>query len=256
MVLDSLRYDTYLRARTPNLDAIGGPERRFSYASWTAPSHYNMLTGLLPHPSNPGVFANDWYTDEFNRFDRRLGIEAPWAALMPRLWLPSFLKGCGFETHARVSQFVIGPESLVNSDFDTFALVEDAAESVETMDVAGRGFWLMNFGETHYPYNIPGDDPGYWPHLSGVRGAARGDTSGAAFFGVEEMKALHDRQVRALEYLDREVVPALIAKLPPDTWLTVTADHGECFGEGGYFGHGPVMHDKVFEVPLVEGLVA
>ena len=41
--------------------------------------------------------------------------------------------------------------------------------------------------------------------------------------------------------------------LPANTYITVTADHGELFGEGGYFGHGPIQHDKVFEVPLVEG---
>ena len=34
----------------------------------------------------------------------------------------------------------------------------------------------------------------------------------------------------------------------------MTSDHGELFGEGGYFGHGPIAHEKVFEVPFVEGL--
>ena len=41
--------------------------------------------------------------------------------------------------------------------------------------------------------------------------------------------------------------------LPANTYVTVTSDHGELFGEQGYFGHGPIQHDKVFEVPLVEG---
>jgi hypothetical protein len=27
------------------------------------------------------------------------------------------------------------------------------------------------------------------------------------------------------------------------------------FGEGDFFGHGPIMHEKVFEVPFLEGLV-
>jgi hypothetical protein len=27
------------------------------------------------------------------------------------------------------------------------------------------------------------------------------------------------------------------------------ADHGELFGEAGYFGHGPINHEKVYEVP-------
>ena len=42
--------------------------------------------------------------------------------------------------------------------------------------------------------------------------------------------------------------------VPPDTWIVVTSDHGELFGEDGYFGHGPIMHRKVFEVPFVEGI--
>ena len=31
--------------------------------------------------------------------------------------------------------------------------------------------------------------------------------------------------------------------------------HGELFGEAGYFGHGPIMHEKCFEVPFLEGKI-
>ncbi len=44
-------------------------------------------------------------------------------------------------------------------------------------------------------------------------------------------------------------------QLPENTWLIVTSDHGELFGEDGFFGHGPIAHEKVLEVPFVEGLV-
>jgi hypothetical protein len=40
-----------------------------------------------------------------------------------------------------------------------------------------------------------------------------------------------------------------------NTHIIVTADHGELFGELGYFGHGPIMHDKCFEVPYLEGKI-
>ncbi len=62
------------------------------------------------------------------------------------------------------------------------------------------------------------------------------------------------RQIRAVEYLDG-VFARLFDALPSNTWVIVTSDHGELFGEERYFGHGPVMHEKVFEVPFVEGLV-
>jgi len=60
--------------------------------------------------------------------------------------------------------------------------------------------------------------------------------------------------VAALEYLDG-VFEALLAKLPANTWLIVTSDHGELFGEDGYFGHGPINHEKVLEVPFLEGRI-
>ena len=39
------------------------------------------------------------------------------------------------------------------------------------------------------------------------------------------------------------------------TVVIVTSDHGELFGEDGYFGHRPIAHEKVLEVPFLEGLV-
>ena len=38
--------------------------------------------------------------------------------------------------------------------------------------------------------------------------------------------------------------------------VTVTADHGDCFGEDGFVGHGEVWNSKVLEVPFVEGPIS
>src|SRR5947209_7828150 len=51
VVLDSCRYDSFMAAAPRTLSCLGEVERRWSYASWTAPSHYNLLMGLLPHSS-------------------------------------------------------------------------------------------------------------------------------------------------------------------------------------------------------------
>jgi membrane-anchored protein YejM (alkaline phosphatase superfamily) len=83
---------------------------------------------------------------------------------------------------------------------------------------------------------------------------SRGDA--AEFFSSVRLKELHERQVVALRYLDSQVFPALLNKLPANTWLIVTSDHGELFGEDGYFGHGPIAHKKVLEVPFLEGRVS
>src|SRR4051794_35672078 len=65
VVLDSLRYDSWIAAQPQTLAQLGPVERRYSYATWTAPSHYNLLMGLLPHTSPPEVYASEYYKEDF-----------------------------------------------------------------------------------------------------------------------------------------------------------------------------------------------
>jgi glucan phosphoethanolaminetransferase (alkaline phosphatase superfamily) len=55
-------------------------------------------------------------------------------------------------------------------------------------------------------------------------------------------------QVQALEYVDSHL-PELLELLPDRCDLMILADHGECFGEEGLWGHS-FYHPKVMEVPF------
>jgi len=70
---------------------------------------------------------------------------------------------------------------------------------------------------------------------------------------MDMIEKCRERQINTVKYLDQVVFPRFYDMLPKDSWVIVTADHGELFGEGGYFGHGPIMHEKCFEVPFLEG---
>ena len=50
------------------------------------------------------------------------------------------------------------------------------------------------------------------------------------------MDELRQRQIAAVKYLDL-VVEELFDLVPKNTYITITSDHGELFGEDGYFGH-------------------
>jgi len=274
LVLDSCRHDTFLEAEPRNLAAAFGGldrfERRFSYAPWTAPSHYNLLMGLLPHRSPAHVFASEHYKADFARYNERLGtrgrLEVDFSSLVPELWLPTFLKyKAGYATHAFVSLPVLNRATPLNTDFDHYELMDehnDLGRILERIESAGTfgterpSFVLINTGETHYPYTVPGDDPEELPPLTGPHGILR-PVPGTGDRRLDEptLASLRARQVRAVRHLDREVVPRLLDRLPENTWLVVTSDHGELFGESGYFGHGPILHDKVLEVPFAEGRV-
>ncbi len=267
VVLDSLRYDSWVRAEPENLSRLGRVERRWTYATWTAPSHYNLLMGLLPHTSPPEVYASEYYKQDFLRYAERLGVEEmEFKRLLPSLFLPTYLKhSLGYRTHARVSMPVLNPQTVINRDFDSFELMpshNDMAAMLPDLrfDEEVPSFYLLNVGETHYPYARPDEDPSMWPRISGVHGVFKRldddpeEGEATEFFDQSKLRELHDRQVEATRYVD-EVFARLFDLLPSDTWVIVTSDHGELFGENRYFGHGPIMHEKVLEVPFVEGMV-
>lgn len=261
IVMDSCRFDSYARAKTPNMDAIAAGAARYSYASWTSPSHYTYLMGMLPHLNPTGVFASEVYKGEFARWVDRLGVPGlAFNSFVPELSLPKVLQEHGYVTHAMVSMPVLNPASHLNRHFDSYKLMSDhndfagMVRAIE-FDEDEPSFHFLNLGETHYPYMLDGST---LPHISGVHGVFKrmDDELGAAtddrFFDEGQMRDLHSQQVRCVEHVDA-VLAELIAKAPANTHFIITADHGECFGEGGFFGHGPIVHEKVMQVPFLEG---
>ena len=266
VILDSLRYDSWIDAGPRALAALGPVERRWSYATWTAPSHYNLLMGLLPHTSPTEVYASEYYKQDFLRYGERLGVPGmEFRRLLPSIFLPTFLKHqLGYRTHALVSMPVLNEHTVLNRDFDTYRLMPSHNDMAAMLDALHfeeevPSFYLLNVGETHYPYALPSEDPSNWPRISGVHGVFKhlgeeGSAQATDFFDQTRLRELRGRQVEAVSYLDG-VFARLFDRLPDDTWVIVTSDHGELFGEARFFGHGPVMHEKVLEVPFVEGIV-
>ncbi|HEX8984674.1 MAG TPA: sulfatase-like hydrolase/transferase [Bryobacteraceae bacterium] len=271
VIFDSCRYDSFVKAKPKHIAKLGELERRWSYASWTAPSHFNLLMGLLPHTSPEQVFASEYYKQDFFRYSERLGVEGvEFKSLIPKLYMPSFLQEkLGYRTHAMVSLPVLNPRTVLNNGFDSYTLMDkhnDMRAMVHALKFSEErpSFYLLNVGETHYPYALPEEPPEEWPRISGVHGVFKhlddhivgGKLVGKKekFFDDAKLRKLRKRQVRAVEYLDG-VVEELFDTVPKNTYITITSDHGELFGEHGYFGHGPVNHPKVFEVPFLEGKI-
>ena len=269
IVFDSCRYDSFAQARPRVMKKLGRVERRWSYASWTSPSHFNLLMGLLPHSSPKHVFASEYYTKDFLKYNERLGLkDVEFKSLAPELYLPPFLKeSLGYATHAMVSLPVLNPRTILNRGFDTYRLMpahNDMRAMLREMKFSEErpSFYLLNVGETHYPYALPGEPPEEWPRIHGVHGVfqhlderrvgGKLVARGQKMFNQAKLEMLRKRQVEAVRYLDT-VVEELFDLVPRNTYITITSDHGELFGENGYFGHGPIQHDKVFEVFFVEG---
>ncbi|MCF7796668.1 MAG: metalloenzyme [Lentisphaeria bacterium] len=261
IIMDSARYDVVAAAKTPNMDQLGTLERRWSYSSWTFPAHHVFLMGLMPHKSPTRIHASNVYRQEYSQWQQRTGIkEINFSDFTPQLSLPLFLQKRGFRNEALVSMPVLNPATNLNQYFHRYLLMEkhnDFSGMIEMIHpVPGQPtFYFLNLGETHYPYSIQGADEEDMPHLHGVHGTLKHfpEPESGEWFSDDQFQSMKQAQQRAVAAID-QYLPVLLHKfkgLP--THVIITADHGELFGEGGCFGHGPIQHPKVFEVPFLEG---
>ena len=270
ITFDSCRYDTFAAAKTPNIDRLGKTEQRYSFASWTVPAHTVYLMGISPHSSPSQVNSSEVYRKDFVKWSDRLNIpDISFKSFLPQLSLPSFLRKNGYKTHARVSMPVLNQTTNINNHFDSFQLMDchyDFNAMIDSMDFSSdqSSFHILNVGETHYPYIIKGESADHLPRLHGVHGVFKhlddkvvsgtANDSEEYTFTEESLGVLKAKQQSNVEHLDK-LFEKLYDTCPKNTYFMVMADHGECFGEEGYFGHGPIFHKKVFEVFYVEGML-
>jgi hypothetical protein len=251
LTYDSCRYDVLVDAETPVLDSYCSIQPAQAPACFTYASHQAFFVGILPLTT-----ADDAY---YNRFTKQLlglrevgegrVVKESHTQVVSEWNLVAGLRDAGFQTVGAGAMNWFRQRSLTTG-FDQFRFTgRDADAQVEfvrdALDVSGRFFGFVNFGETHAPFTFRGQ-----PEPCPVDVRARrmrwpprqeGEPTGRDC-------AAYDYQRAAAEFLDSRL-PALFDGLPGNTVVILTADHGECFGEDGYWGHG-VNHLKVFEVPL------
>ena len=128
-------------------------------------------------------------------------------------------------------------------------------------EIKGHEKWFLfiNTKETHYPYDIGEGYPSeILPLLKKMQSHLnlRHDETPLT---DKESAALHMRQIRALEAIDKRL-ETLVASLPQSrsVLIVVCADHGESFGEQ-FFGFPRCGHlhpsPEVLQVPLLIGVI-
>lgn len=254
----------YERETSPALDALAREGTLYtnciSVSSWTLPSHASLFTGLFPtvHGAHYDQRADLSLGTAFNQKKgavlsafraNGLGAEADTLAEVLRdegyatcgvgagPWLkPIFGLGQGFEVYDADCPAYNGR---------TADEVTVLAKSFLKRNSEKPFFLFLNYFDPHLPYvapkrlrnrfwdkPVPDEKSG---HLILEYGISQYDTE---ILFMDEQIGLLFQELKNLDLWD-------------DTWIIVTGDHGEHFGEKNLIGHGYALFEETLRLPLI-----
>lgn len=244
ITIDSLRFDTTQVANIPNFRSLfktytGDPNfiQVGAHGTYTLPAHIALFhDGRTPAKDKPELDG------PYNRKKEILfRPELAWRekdATYKSPEAPNIVKGfekmgyktigiggvdwfCDqFETSAfwgkNYFQEFYWERKFSNTDYDGFENQIVLAKELLEKYKKEKLFFFINISSTHSPY-------------MGNEASVKG-------------------QAKCLEYVDDNIL-RLINDFPKPARVIIMGDHGECFGEDGYYGHA-IYHPKVMEVPM------
>jgi len=255
ITLDCLRSDHlgcygYKRNTSPNIDKFASEgvlfTRAIAQGTRTVPTMGSIVTSTLP----------------------RTHLLMEWEDMMnPKLSsLAEILKGKGYKTI-----FVIGNSKMGDGEFQDKALREiskgfnylyhnnDATIATnKAIDYVykyskNHFFIWIHYLNTHTPYAdyIPydklfvNDGLYYNPYIK--------NQNDEEVIKHLDYIAKYDRAIRTVDAeIDRIMESLILNKLDKNTLIIISADHGEMFGEHGwYFVHGSTLYEPLLRVPLI-----
>lgn len=232
LCLDSVRYDTFVTADTPNMNRIGETRRVYSPACFSQASIFSYFWGYPPIGMGqrtlfPRVERWRWTPKLLSE----RGYVTAWLSPNP-VFLKLDLDG-QFRKHFKYFKCI---------EYDSETATEQIASDIATiisMEDDAPLFISTLLTDTHSPYY-----------------------DGENFYRIDphNPEENFENQVKSIEYVDR-LLPQLIKPFRRSTDIIITSDHGDLFGPlvNGY-GHDSRMlslkyHPKLFEIPLITGQI-
>jgi len=279
--IDTLRADRlsvygYARPTSPFLERLADEgivfERFYYNGGGTLPSHLTMLTSL--HPATHGI-----------------GPRTPRRLEDARVTMAEAFRQSGHATAAFVGGGWLSARFGFDQGFDLFdesghGFAESLPRAFDWLALQrNRGFFLflhtydVHSAWTRLPYDCPGDselrfvsaEPAGFTGCRGEECASRflagvnerirsGASALASELSAEEVRFVSDLYDGCISYAD-EQLERLYGQLAAlglldRTLLIVTSDHGEEFGEHGYFLHDQGGYEELARIPLVMRLPA
>ncbi|GEM_PF-1264674 len=274
---------------SPHLDALAAEGMLFtdaySTSSYTLPSHGSMLTGQYPafhgavdvtdaldpqrSPLLADLLADAGYVTAGFTGAGYVSSEYGFATGFDRyshndpVWAVDTVRGAMLLDTMSWERLPLSPELLRRYD---------AGSVTDWLETRPDGAPFFLFLHTYIAHNFAPSEP--WLKSHGLLGRSGEDGFQRPFnhkdreaFNNGAELSLSDVQKQYLPYYDATIAMAdefvgqvlaslSAAGLSDHTMVVVTSDHGEEFGEHGFFGHGETLYDGNTRVPLIVRLPA
>lgn len=271
LTVDALRADhtslhSYGRDTTPRLDEFASDnlvfQRCFSASSHTREAVPALLTGRYPDEAvDAGYRLN---TETIAGRLRSQGYST--AAYHSNPYLSrAYGYGGGFEEfnddlrfggNKLLALLQRGLDKLRNRHYASAETINRRALS--WLDEAEEPFFLWNhYMDPHGPYQPPEEYRAWGNDMSGraAQKLYKRAVQNPESVREEERRGMIDMYDAEIRYVDACIGRFLDALgergLLKDSLVMITADHGDAFGEHGYYGHPRELHDELLHVPLV-----
>ncbi len=262
--------------RADRLACHGGPADTGVALCAIAESGYRYEWALSPAPSTAPAIAS-LLTSRYPAY-HGVGESAQTALASEALTLAELLREAGYRTGAVIANPVLAGARGLEQGFDVYdaelnrsernrpGYLERDAEHATDAALAwlggGRGPWFLwiHYQDPHGPYEPPGAGPardaaGSTPLRALSDHSGRGGIPLYQRLGEARAAASYERRyLDEIRYLDGQIERLLerVHELPGGTGIALTADHGEAFGEDGYwFAHGHSVGLDQLHVPLL-----
>lgn len=287
--IDTLRADHlscygYDKVTTPHLDRLGEEgilfENAYSTAAWTPPAHASMLTGL--YPSSHGVVDNHRLRKDIPTLAEVFSKSGYRTAGFVNNSQVGELVGLekGHETYMEVWRGSKG-RSIVRRSMNY--LVRNAMEAVGLNDHGahrtnqlardwirenkGHAFYMfIHYIEPHNPINAPYPFKNkYWQNRN-----RHGIDKNKLYLVAQNplvcftnnirlnreeltaLRALYDGEISYIDYKIGELIAFLKKeRIYDNTFIIITADHGEHFGEHDLYSHVASLYEPIIHIPLM-----
>ena len=278
ITLDTTRADHlgcygYERTTSPHLDRLAAEAvvytRAVATASSTLPSHAALFTGKFTSshgarndPNGP-LRLSDALEEKFDAWRARpLALE--------EVTLPIILQRLGYRTGGVVAGPWLKTIFGWTKGFDFYddtqigsvngrlgdSVTDSALQWIE--EKPHEPFFLfLNYFDPHWPYQPPWKDVEQFLPKSVSRSDFSYDLDKLSKVlprdqFLEVMNALYDGEILFMDrHLGRLIERLKKLRLYDNTWIIVTADHGELLGEHDEFGHFDRLYQEEILIPLI-----